>query len=73
MMTLKAGIQLGNDKTSVLSLVLLYCFVFCFFNESSLVLCDDLDGWNEGLQEEGDICICTADSCWYTAKTNTTL
>ena len=45
MMTLKAGIQLGNDKTSVLSLVLLYCFVFCFFNESSLVLCDDLDGY----------------------------
>ena len=36
MMTLKAGIQLGNDKTSVLSLVLLYCFIigfvilFCF-------------------------------------------
>ena len=38
-MTLKSGIQLGSDKTNF----------FFFFNESSLVLCDDLDGWNEGL------------------------
>ena len=64
MMALKSDIQLGNDKTSGF---------FFFFNESSLVLCDDLDWWNEGVQEEGDIRICTADSRWYTATTNTTL
>ena len=37
---------------------------------------DDLEGWNEGgemeTQERGDICIRIADSCCYTAETNTT-
>ena len=46
--------------------------------ELSLVLCDDLVGWNgpEGrreVQEEGDVCILGVDSLRYIAETNTTL
>ena len=42
------------------------------------MLCDNLEGWDgvgdgrEG-QEEGDICIPVADSCWCMAETNTTM
>ena len=45
----------------------------------SLVLCDDLDGWDGGggrgreVQEGGDICIHIADSLRCTAETNTKL
>ena len=39
-----------------------------------LVLCDDLEGWDEEIGwEEGDICILTADSHCCTAETNTPL
>ena len=62
----------GSAESHVFSLGMIKPVLCLFsFNGSSLVLCDDLDGWNEGVQEEGGICICTADSCWYTAKTNT--
>ena len=45
--------------------------------EPSLMLCDDLDGWDGGgrkeVQERGDTCVLTADSRWCTAETKTTL
>ena len=41
--------------------------------ELSLVLCDDLESWDEGegegLEEGGDMCIHRADSPYYTAET----
>jgi len=43
--------------------------------ELSLVLCDDLDGWDGGgkAQEGGNICIHMANSHCSTAETNTIL
>ena len=43
-----------------------------------LVLCDDLEGWDEeGCErvalEEGDVCIPMADSCWCMTETTTIL
>ena len=45
---------------------------------SNPVLCDNLEGWDgmggrREVQEEGDICILMAGSCWCMAETNTTL
>ena len=41
------------------------------------MLCDELEGWEGGggkeVQEGGDVCTKTADSCCRTAETNTTL
>ena len=44
--------------------------------ELRLVLCDNLEGWDvvgsgREAQEEGDICISVADSCWCMAETST--
>ena len=43
-----------------------------FFQETSLVLCDDLEGWDAG-GKGGNICIIMADSHCCTAETNTFL
>ena len=48
-----------------------------YHRELSVVLCDDLDGWDRvgvrgEVQAGGDVCILTADSRCYMAEINTT-
>ena len=32
-------------------------------------LCDNLEWWDRGLQEAGDVCVSMAEPCWCMAKT----
>ena len=52
--------------------------ICCMKQGAQLVLCDNREGWHavgggRQVQEGGNVCILTADSCRCMAETNTTL